>query len=100
MEWQLLINKAKMVLRITTSDFDGEISDLVSAGLTDLEIAGIKAKEQPDDPLIVRAVMTYVKMHFGDLPESDYRRLSESYALQRSQLYAATGYTDWGDDDA
>lgn len=93
----LLVNKAKMALRITTSDFDSEIIDLIEAGIADLELAGVHAKNQMHDPLIIRAVVTYVKLHFSDLDDSQYKRLAEAYELQRSQLYAATGYTDWGD---
>lgn len=96
----LLLNKAKLALRITASDFDMEISDLIEAGLADLELAGIHAKENMTDPLVVRAVMTYVKMNFGDCDGDTYNRLKEAYELQRSQLYAATGYTDWGDTNA
>lgn len=96
----LILSKAKMSLRITSSDFDSEISDLILAGLADLRLAGILVDDKLDDPLIIRAVITYTKLHFSDLDDFTYKRLAEAYELQRSQLYAATGYTDWGDDHA
>ena len=49
------------------------------------------------DPLILRAVTTYVKMNFG-LPE-DYDKLKASYDEQKAQLGMATGYTIWRSDD-
>ena len=46
-------------------------------------------------PLILRAVITYCRVHFGT-PE-DYDRLKASYDEQKAQMQMATGYTDWGD---
>ena len=60
--------------------------------MLDLGIAGV---ETPlDDELINKAVMTYVRMSFGNPP--NYDRLKESYDEQKAQLMNATGYTDWG----
>lgn len=93
---EALLSKTKMALRITCSDFDEELTDLILAGIADLGIAGVSA--DTDDPLLSRAVITYVKLHFGDLESEDYERLNRSYELQRGQMYMATGYTDWGDE--
>lgn len=73
-----MLEKVKLALRITTTAFDGEIEDLISAALADLGIAGVITEEQ-DDPLITRAVITFCKANFGepdeyDRPESRLRR--------------------------
>jgi hypothetical protein len=95
----VLLAKAKMVLRITCSDFDEELTDLILAGLADLGIVGVDASGKLEDPLVIRAVMTFVKLSFGDLNAEDYERLREAYEAQRGTLYMSTGYTDWGDEE-
>lgn len=87
-----MLESTKLALRITTDAFDSELEDLIEAGLMDLGIAGVIA-DDVDDPLVKRAVITYVKMHFGE-PDA-YDRLRESYESQKGQLQIATGYTDW-----
>lgn len=82
-----------MALRITTNAFDDELTDLISAALEDMGIAGVVIDDDTD-AIIVRAVITYCKMSFG-LPE-DYDKLKKSYDEQKAQLSNATGYTEWG----
>lgn len=93
-----LLTKAKLTLRITTEAFDDEIKDIIEAGYYDLTTRGviITVTEGAIDTLSLRAIMTYVRLHFGD-PENP-ERLRESYMEQRGQLMATTGYTDWGDE--
>ncbi len=88
-----LLAKVKVALRIVTADFDDEILDLIAAALLDLNIAGV-SETCMDDALIIRAVTTYCKAHFGEPDE--YERLKRSYDEQKAQLQMATGYTDWG----
>ena len=107
-----MLNEAKTALRITTTAYDEEIVSLLMAGARDLEIAGVIVPGQIDvsfdsstgvatdnstleDPLIQRAVITYVRAHFGS--PADYERVSASYDTQKTQLMHASGYTDWGD---
>lgn len=86
--------KIKLSMRITTDAFDAELEDLIAAAVKDLGIAGVaEALENITDPLILRAVTTYCKMHFG-LPD-EYDRLKASYDEQKAQLSTATGYTYW-----
>ena len=86
--------KVKLSLRIITDLFDGELSDLIDAALLDLGIAGVDGENvELSDPLVLRAVTTYCRMHFGQ-PE-DYDRLKKSYDEQKAQLSTATGYTIW-----
>ena len=88
-----MLEKAKKALRLTTSAYDDELADLIQAALLDLGIAGVLTAE-PDE-LVQRAVLTYVRMHFGK--PDDYDRLKASYDAQKGALQIATGYTDWGD---
>lgn len=89
-----LLDKCKLALRVSGDDFDEEIQDLIDACLNDLGIAGVTA--ETTDPLIIMAVKTYVRYHFGDsngVEEGD--RLKASYDEQKAQLQMASGYTDW-----
>lgn len=88
-----MLEKVKLALRITTTAFDEEISDLIAAAMADLRIAGIVSLEETD-PLIIRAVTTYCRANFGSPDE--YDRLKGAYDEQKAQLQIATGYTDWG----
>ena len=91
-----ILEKVKLSMRLTTDAFDGEIEDLISAAMLDLGIAGVDGDDVDEsNPLILRAVTTYVKMHFG-LPD-EYDRLKASYDEQKAQLSMATGYTNWGE---
>lgn len=87
-----MIDKVKLALRITTNAFDVEIADLIEAALKDLGIAGV-TNDDITDPLIIRAVITYCKCHFGEPDE--YDRLKRSYDEQKAQMSMATGYTTW-----
>ena len=89
-----MLSKVKLALRIVTNVFDSELSDLISAALLDLGVAGVTETSE-SDALIVRAVITYCKMNFGQ--PDDYDRLKASYDEQKAQLATCTGYTDWLD---
>ncbi len=86
------LDKVKMGLRITTTAYDEELTDLIKAAQLDLGIAGVEVPSTLDE-IVTRAIITYCKMSFG-LPE-DYDRLKMSYDEQKAQLVTATGYTDW-----
>lgn len=107
-----MLNEAKTALRITTAAYDGEIAGLLEAGARDLETAGVIVPGTVDvsfdsstgeatdnstltDPLVQRALITYVRKNFGS--PADYDRVSESYEQQKAQLMHASGYTRWGD---
>lgn len=86
-----MLNRVKLALRITTTAFDSEIEGLINSALLDLGIAGINEYEpSTTDELIITAVTTYVKLHFGDC--DNYDRLKASYDEQKAQLSMATGY--------
>lgn len=90
----MLLEKVKLALRITTTAFDSEITDLIAAARADLGIAGVLIEDEMA-PLIIRAVTTYCRANFGQ-PE-DYEHMKAAYDEQKAQLRTATGYTDWGD---
>lgn len=97
----MLLAKAKLTLRITTDAFDTEISDIIEAGYLDLTTRGVIIAEDVNtgtiSPLVIRALMTYVRYHFGE-PENP-EKLKESYDEQKGQLMITSGYTNWGELD-
>ena len=88
------LNAVKMALRVTTDAFDSEITELINAALLDLGIAGVDNNDV-DDALVLMAVKTYCRLHFGE-PE-DFDRLKAAYDEQKAQMSTATGYTTWTD---
>ena len=86
------LDKVRMGLRIKTTAYDEELTDLIKAAEADMGIAGVVVPSSLDE-IVTRAIITYCKMSFG-LPE-DYDRLKRSYDEQKAQLVTATGYTDW-----
>ena len=88
-----MLENVKTALRLTTDAYDGEIRDLIASAQLDLGIAGVEGCEA--DPLIRRAIITYCRLHFGDLADGVYDRLKASYDEQKAQMSMATGYTRW-----
>lgn len=91
-----MLDKVKLALRISISDFDEELKDLIQEGLADLGLAGVLVPNQ-DDPLIRRAVITYCRLHWGDLADKDFARLKAVYDEQKVMLMVADDYTNWGE---
>lgn len=85
-----MLAKVKMALRITTTAFDSEINDLISAACKDLGVVGVEAESTTTDALLTRAIITYCRLNFGS-PE-DYDRLKKSYDEQKAQLISCSGY--------
>lgn len=81
----------KTALRVVTTAYDEEIQAYISAAELDLGIAGVEFEEA--DSLVNKAIITYVRMSFGD--PSNYDKLKAAYDEQKAQLQNATGYTDW-----
>lgn len=93
-----LLEDAKLALRVSTNAFDSEITDLINAASIDLSVAGVvpgtvTTSTTSVDALVKKAVITYVKMHFGE--PDQYDRLKASYDEQKAQMSMATGYTTW-----
>lgn len=92
-----LLIRAKVMLRIITNAFDGEITGLIQAAVSLITTRGVTIAENDDhtvDPLVERAILTYVRVNFGE--PSDYDRLKASFDEQLGQLMTTTGYTTWG----
>lgn len=90
-----LIQKVKLSLRVSTSSFDSELEDLIAAAEADLRLVGISKSitESPEDyPLVVRAIETYCKIHFGEPANPEL--LMRSYDLQKAQLMMSREYAE------
>ena len=85
-----MLEKVKLALRVTTNEFDTEWTDLINAAVADLGIVGVTAVSTTTDALLIRAITTYCKAHFGEPDE--YDRLKASYDEQKAQLISCTGY--------
>lgn len=84
-----MLEQIKLALRIKTDAFNSELETLISAAQKDLGIAGVENLPQ-DDALIIRAIVTYVKMNFGE--PANYDRLKASYDEQKAQLSMSSEY--------
>lgn len=94
-----ILEKVKLALRITTEDFDTELTDMINACLADLGIAGV-TETDTTNALLIRAICTYCKFHFGDINGVEMlERLKASYDEQKAQMQMATGYTNWLKDE-
>lgn len=87
-----MLTKVKLALRITTDAFDDELNDLIESAKLDLGVAGVIVPT-PIDALVNQAIITFVKMRFGQ--PDNYDRLKRSYDEQKAQLATCTGYTEW-----
>lgn len=83
----------KLSMGITVDAYNAEISDLIDAGLADLELV-CGTELDITDKLVLQAVKTYCRMSFRS--PADYDRLQKSYESQKGTLMISTGYTDWG----
>lgn len=87
------LNAVKLALRVTTNAFDTELTDLISAAVLDLKVAGV-TNDDTTNALVRRAVITYCRLNFGE--PDDYDRLKKAYDEQKAQMGMATGFTSWG----
>ena len=88
-----LIDDVKLALRISSSAFDSEVQGLIDAAKADMKLSGVdETKIIETDPLIKRAIITYVKANFGfDNPEAD--RLQQAYNMLKAHLTLSQEYT-------
>lgn len=87
------LDDVKVALRVTVTDFDAELSDLIDAAKTDLALSGVApaALAGEPDPLIKRAIILYCKSEFG-LDNPDAERYMASYRSLETHLALSTEY--------
>ena len=78
-------------VRLSSAVHDGELTDLINAARADLVLGGVLEANDESDPLIKKAVTTYVKAEFG-LDNEDADRLRASYKEQRNGLTLSDSY--------
>ena len=84
-----MLEKVKVALKITTNDFDSELSDMINAAILDLGLAGIINTLQTD-ALVIRAICTYCRLNWGS--PADYDKLKSSYDEQKAQMSMSSLY--------
>ena len=84
-----MLEKVKVALKITTNDFDSELTDMINAAILDLGLAGIINTLQTD-ALVIRAICTYCRLNWGS--PADYDKLKASYDEQNSQMSMSSLY--------
>ena len=103
-----MLNETKLALKIKNSYYDGEVARLILSAVGDLGIVDVKAvgvnltitattteetvvdNSTITDQLLIRAIITYARLHFGT--PDDYDKLERSYNEQKAQLISCTGY--------
>lgn len=99
-----MLAETKLALGKVKSDYDLELVGLIEAAVADLGIVDVHATgisfvingstvtdtSTITDPLLIRAIITYVRLHFKS--PDDYDKLERSYREQKAQLISATGY--------
>ena len=90
---QSYLTSVRQYMRLTTTAHDSEIKDLINAARADLALGGVLESKAEDetDPLILRAVGTYVKAEFG-LDNDDADKYRASYKEQRNGLTLSDKY--------
>lgn len=87
------LTSIRQYMRLTSTIHDSELEDLVNAARADLVLGGVLPAKAEDeqDPLIMRAVATYVKAEFG-LDNDDSEKYRASYKEQRNGLALSDSY--------
>ena len=103
-----MLTECKLALRVTAAQYEPELCRLMEAGAKDLEIAGVvlpgtvsfaeteqgmQDNSTLADALVMRAIFTYCRAHFGS--PADYDRIEAAYQTQKVQLMHAGSYTDY-----
>lgn len=92
-----MLDKIKSAIGITSSVFDAEIEDNIMAALADMEFTTDIDYLEQNDPLILKAVITYCAYQHNllhgnaDLSE----KLKKSYEEQKKALLMSGKYTEF-----
>lgn len=96
-----MLNKVKLALLISSNAFDTELTELISAAVIDLGIAGVDNETvvttNPTDALVSRAIISFCAYNFELMhgEESRSEKFKKVYDEQKAQLSMATNYTTW-----
>jgi len=86
-----ILDDVKISLRISSSAYDTEITDLIASCKADLLLSGVNTDDDTDT-LIKRCINSYVKAYFGyNNPDAD--RLIEAYESLRRHLALTQSYS-------
>lgn len=85
-----ILDDMKILLRISNTAFDAEITDLIASAEADLAISGIYNVDNTD-VLTKRAISTYVKANFG-WDNLDAERLMGAYDLLKNHMTLSLDY--------
>ncbi len=89
----MMLDVVKKAVRVSHNALDEELADLIEASRYDLKLSGVSHLKVNDDndPLIKRAVITYVKANFiSDAKEAE--RFLASYNMLKNHLTLAGDY--------
>lgn len=94
-----MLEEVKNALRVSGNDLEPEILNLIDAAKADLQLSGVhQDKIKSTDPLIKRAIIVYVKAHFGYDDPKITERFEQSYTSLKQHLTLSAEYTV-GDED-
>lgn len=93
-----MLEKVKLALQITTTEFDSDILDNIAAARAEMIRSGISAVKanSDDDPLITRAIKTYCQKEYSDDDLSE--RFEDSWKYQLDNLRKSKGYKEETDE--
>lgn len=87
-----ILAKVKKSLRISVDAYDDELADIIEAAVLDMGIAGV-ANVDITDKLIIRAITSYVRLHFGTPGDyGDWGKLKAIYDEQKAQMSTNSNY--------
>lgn len=94
-----MLNKIKLALQLSGNAVDEELNDLISAAVSDLQVAGVtNVSIDTDDTLAQRTIISYVTYNFELLHGSKDRAeaLKRAYDENKAMLSMSANYTNFG----
>ena len=88
-----LIDDVKAALRVDGTEHNTEISDLIDAARQDLVLSGVSQERtnDPNDPLIKRAIIVYSRAQF-EWDNPNVERLQAAYDMLKTHLSLSNDY--------
>lgn len=87
-----MLEKIRKSLRITSTNFDDEIQDLIDSAKVDMKISGVEVINE-EDPLIKRAIDFYCKANFY-IDNKDADRYQKRYEDLKEHISLVGDYKD------